>query len=353
MLWINLILLSFNLMAKDLPKFFTKHSLDSIRFITHDGRFTYIQKKQGVLGVVSSFKTTDFISNSSQNDFLMRGSRFKQRLIIEVMPDSHQEMNLLKNFQIMVVDWGKTIPTEVGQGRGARLHLNDEWISFYSPSDRLITVKNILTQKKYDIKLSAKLSPFFIPEVEMVSSDTVVYSDINERGVVGLIQYNLITQKGIILYKSSQTGTKLELCQGKNYLAIGEFPYDDINRSSKILKIPLNSGTNLAGYDTIYSSTDSDLGNILCMEKSLYFIKTMTHIKKMNVKLTEVVKLDLASTQIQTMTDLGSVTQMIAMDERVLIPFRGDFYVLEGTSNLMDDKLKAPTQKVEELPLEL
>ncbi len=353
MVWISLIILSVNLFAKEVPKFFTKHSTDAIRFISLDGNYAYLQKRSGVLAMVNNFRTVDFISESSQTDFLVKDSRFKKRLLIEMIPNAHQEMNLLKTHKILAVDWGKIQTKEIGHGRNSKLHLDDEWVSFYHPIERIITLQNILTEKKYQIKLSPQQSPFFNPEVEMISSDTLLYTDINEKGFVGLVQYNLITQKSIVLYKSAQTGTRLELCQDKTYLAIGEFPFGDLSRTSKILQIQLTGSTNLAGYSTIYSSLDADLGNIVCLENSLYFIKTFTNLKKINVKNTEAVQLDLKTLKVQTITDLNSVNQLIEMDDRVLVPFRGDFYVLEGPSNLGDDRLKTPVNNNEELPLEI
>lgn len=349
MLWISFILLSFSLFAKDLPRFLTKHPIESIRFITLDGRFAYVQKRPGVLGLINSFRSVDFISETSKSDFLVKDSRFKRRLIIETIPDA-QEYNLIKNHKIGVVELGKTLITEIGFGKGSRLHLDDEWITFYDGMEKQITIQNILTQKKYFIKLPAKTSPFFMPEVEMVSSDTVVYTDVNDRGFVALISYNLVTQKSTIIYKSSQSGTRIELCQAKGYMGIGEFPYDDIARGSKILLI---SGSNLAGYTTAYSSTDADLGNMICVEGAIYFVKTLTHQKKINFKVTEAVRLDLKTTKVQTITEMGAVTQIISMDGRILIPFRGDFHVLEGSHNLSDDKLKSPSSPQEELPLEI
>jgi hypothetical protein len=253
----------------------------------------------------------------------------------------------------LTVEWGKAQTKEIGFGKNAKLHLSDEWVSYYDSSERTIFLQNVLTQKKFQIKLSPRLSPFYIPDVEMVSQDTVIYTDINEKGFVALISFNLITQKSLILYKANQTGTRIELCQQKDYLAFGEFPYDDLSRSSKIMQIKLSASTNLAGFTTLYSSTDSDLGHIVCLENHIYFIKTLTHLKKINYKQTEAVKLDLKTTQIQTISDLGTVNQIFAMDGRVLIPYRGEFFVVEGGANLTDDRLKAPVTKEEELPLEL
>lgn len=352
MVWISFFLLSMSVMAKELPRFLTKHSLESIRFISMDGRYAYIQKRPGVLGLVSSFRSTDFISENSSNDFLVKDSRQKERLIIETIPNAHNEFNVIKNHKIAVVDWGKSQVRNIGIGRDARLHLEDEWISYYDAIERMITIQNIVTEKKFQVRLSPKSSIYYIPEVELISPDTMVYTDVNDKGYVALIQYNLVTQKSNVLYKSSQNGTRIELCQQRGYLGIGEFPYDDINRTSKILQIKLTGSTNLAGYSTIYNSTDSDLGNMVCHENAIYFIKTLTHSRKLNTKQTEAVKLDLKTTQVKTLTDLQTVNQLISMDGRVLVPFRGDYYVLEGEANLTEDKLKAVNPS-EELPLEI
>ena len=96
MVWISLLLLSFNLLAKELPKFLTKHSTDSIRFITLDGRYAYVQKRQGVLGLVSSFRSVDFISEHSQSEFIIKDSRFKQRLAIEIIPNEQKDKILIQ-----------------------------------------------------------------------------------------------------------------------------------------------------------------------------------------------------------------------------------------------------------------
>lgn len=327
--------------------------MQSLRYISADGRFAYVQRKPGVLGMVSSFRNIDFLSESSTTEFLVRDSRYKERLIIEIIPGQHSDFNVMKHNRIVVVEWGKAQVREIGFGVGARLHMEDEWISYYDGIEKTIILQNILTQKKFQIKLAPKPHTFFVPDVEMVGRDTVVYTDVNDKGYAALVQFNLISQTATILYRSPQTATKLELCQRKGYLGVGEFPYDDVARSSKILQIKLTGSTNLAGLETLYSSSDADVGNLVCEDEFLYFVKTMVHNRKINFKQTEAVKLDLKTTQVQTVTDLTAVTQLISMDGRILVPFRGDFYVLEGNPNLTEDKLKVPVNNNEELPLDI
>lgn len=355
MAWINLLILLTTVMsveAKELPRFLTKHSPETLRYISMDGRYAYVQKKPGVLGFVSSFRSTDFISESSQNDFIIKSSRFKARLAIESIPNAHDEMSFIKNHKIYVVDYGNTVTREVGSGRGARLHLRDEWITFYDAFEKTLRVQNLVTQKKFDIKLSKKANPFFVPEAEMISARQVIYTDINEAGYSALISFDLETKKSTIFYKSSQNATRIELCQSEGYLGMGEFPYDGVERGSKIQMLKLSETVNLAGFTTLYNTVEQDVGNMVCLPQSIYFVKTMNQDKTYNYKVTEAVRLDIKSMAIEARSSLKHVAQLIEMDQRVLIPLRGEFFVLEGKENIGVDVLKSVPTK-EELEIDL
>ena len=352
MAWISLIFLVLNIHAAELPRFLTKHAPETLRYISMDGRYAYIQKKPGVLSVVSSFRSVDFLTDTGNSSFSVKASRSKQRLAIEAIPNAHDEYNLIKNNRIFVVDYGNSVAREVGLGRSPKLHLKDEWISFYNGYSRTLHLQNLVTQKKFDIRLSPKSNPFFIPEVEMVSSTTLVYTDINEAGIAAVVTYNLSNQTSSINYRASQTATRLELCSNDSYIAIGEFPYDGVSRGSKILHIKTTSGVNLSGYTTVYSSVEQDVGNIVCLPESIYFVKTLNQNKELNLKVTEAVKLDLRSNEIQAKSNLKYVAQLIEMDGRVLIPLRGELYVLEGQNNLGEDVLRSTPNK-EELQLDI
>jgi hypothetical protein len=353
MVWINFFICFISLAsAAELPKFLTKHSIDSIRYITMDGRFAYVKKSPGVLGMVSSFRSVDFLSSTSTSDFTVRGSRTRKRLVIEVIPNVHGEYDLYKKNKIMTMEIGNTVPKEMGFGVSAKLHLVDEWLSFYNTIEKELTIKNIITEKTYTFALQAKMNPYFRPEVEMVSSDTILYTDLNEQGYTALMSYNLLTQKSSILYRASQTATRLELCSSSAAIGVGEFPYEGVERGSKIMQISQPSGGNLAGLTTIYTSQDQDLGNMICTNKGYYFVKTMGVERKLQIKNTEAVFVDLTG-KVEAKTSLKHVNQIIEMDGRILVPDRGEYYVLEGRSNLSDDVLRVVPPKNEELPLEL
>jgi hypothetical protein len=139
----------------------------------------------------------------------------------------------------------------------------------------------------------------------------------------------------------------MELCQAQNYLAIGEFPYDGVNRGSKIMQLPVLSTFNLGGFSTLYESSEQDIGNMVCVDDGIYFIKTTNQNTDLGIKTTDAVKLTLKNSQIIQKTNIGTVTQLLNMDGRVLLPHRDAFYVLEGEYNLSSETLKSPPLKEE------
>jgi hypothetical protein len=334
--------------AKGPEKLLTKHAVDAIRYIDGDGRVAYIRKRPGVLGIVSSFRSEEFITDTPQSDFLVVATPIKRKVIVEVIKNQHSSFNIMRANKLMVFNWGETKGKDIGFGMASRLHMGDEWITFYQPDKKIIVIKNIITEKDYMVKLNPKANPYFVPDVTMISSDLIVYTDINDQGISSVISYQLSNGKTEVIYKSSQTGTRMELCQQEKYLSIGEFPYEGVNRGSKILQMPVLSSFNLGGFTTLYESTEQDIGNIICLDDSIYFIKTMTQNPQLGVKTTEAIQLGLKNSQITQKTNLGTVSQLINMDGRVLLPHRGSFYVLEGEYNLSSETLKNPGAKEEQ-----
>jgi hypothetical protein len=351
--WINLFLLISFLSAAEMTKFLTKHSPDTLRYISMDGSVAYVQKTAGVLGLVNGFRYSDFLTESSATDFLVKGSPDGIKVAIEAVPYPHTGFNLYKNHKIFVVNLGQSQAKEIGLGKNSRLHLKDEWITFFDAYNKILIVKNISTDRKYEITLSPKANPFFLPEVVMFSQENVTYTDINENGYAILTSYNLASKTSTVVYRSSQIGTKLELCKSQDYLAFGEFPYEGLKRGSKIMHIKLGPQTNLAGYSSIYNTVDQDLGNMVCHPEAIYFVKTTNQDKKLNTKTTDAVRLDLKTQQIETKTSVGNITQLVEMDKRILVPSRGELFVIEGIENVSTDTLKQNAKDLEELPLDI
>ena len=207
-------------------------------------------------------------------------------------------------------------------------------------------------KKKKEIiafNLAAKEHPLFIPEVLMINEDKILYSDINSEGVAGLRVITISHSKNSTLLKSSFTGTRFEMCQSGRSVFIGEFPYEGVQQKSLIkiintLKIQEAVLVEEEPSSTlVYESPLPDLGHLICEKDSLYFIKTMTYDHKFNRKVTEVARLSYKSDKkkydFSVQTHLNHVTSLIQMDGRVLVPFRGEHYVLKGLADMSRDSL--------------
>lgn len=339
MLLISLLLISSFSYAQRLPELLTKHAPETLRYISADGNTAYVKKNNGVLGLVVGFRNSDFMADKTYSDFLVTDSHDGVRLSIEVIPEHHRELNINKVHQIFVTRRGQDKPTEIGFGRYPQLHLEDEWISFYNPQTQQITLKNVVTTKEYKITLSKKSNPFFFPTYAMNSSSHFVYTDINDRGMAVLNLFDLNTNKSSQMLKASQPGTFFEVCQHQNYFAVGEFPYEGIRRGSRILNYT-KSPSRPSGFTTLYSSNDSDVGNMVCAKDAVYFVKTTSYDSALVTKKTEVARINLADSKLEIKTALENVTQLIRMDGRILVPFREKLYVVEGTSNIEVDTLQ-------------
>jgi hypothetical protein len=176
----------------------------------------------------------------------------------------------------------------------------------------------------------------------MLNPETVLYTDINDNGFAALLAWNMVDKKMTVVKKAEVSGTRLELCRRGNYVALGEFSYEDANRGSHIQVMAWKNNPSLAGFSSIYRVSDNDIGNMICSEDKLWFVKTMSEDRKLNTKITEAVTIELASGKISQKSELERVTQIIEMDGRVLIPFRDEHFVLEGNPGSKTDILKQP-----------
>jgi hypothetical protein len=346
-----LLLLISNVFSKGLNSFLTKYPTEVLRYISQDGRVVYTQKSQGVLSVINGYNSMDFINENSKNDFLVHASSEKIQILIESIPNPNDEYNLLKKHIIYASKYGSNSFKKIGEGRNSKLHILDEWASYFDPYSKKIHIVNLYTEKQIEILLSKKNNPYFFPEVHMVNSSNILYTDVDEIGYAHLVSYNQSSKVRSILYKASQVGTKLEICGTDDYVAFGEFPYEGITRSSQIMHLPLKKETNLSGYETIYSSIDHDIGNMICLKEDIFFIKTVKEDSKIKTKETDVARLSLKDQKTTQITKEGNIGQMIEMDGKVLVPLRGELFLITGENNLKKDTLSPETS--EELSIDL
>lgn len=334
-------LICVNLSAKSLPELKTKQSLDNIRLISNEGKFTYYQQRSGTLNMSTNYSNNQVMTNPKGTSYLLTSTPNRKKITIEVLKDYHKDLNFFSTNQIYTIEFGKTKPEQVAEGRFPKLHVKDNWLSYYHPLKKRIFIKNLLSKTEpISIKLKNTINPYFIPEVLMPTPDTVLYSDINSEGYMAVQMYTISDQKFQTVYKSKFTGMRIDFCRIDDNLYIGEFSYDGVDRGSSIMKVPIFNNKNFKSFISIYQSQLPDIGHITCSNDSLFFIKTLKYNSKINARVSEAVEVDLKENKVKILTDLKYVTNIVNMDGMILIPFRNRYYVGKGESVLNADSLK-------------
>lgn len=327
---------SMNLHAVD--KLLTKQSINNIRYISSDGKFTYYQKHSGVLSASTNYAAFDLLKYPTHTQYSIVSSKSRKNLAIEVNDTFHKTFNMRKNNKIIVSKIGSKEHKFIGEGVSPLLHLDDSWITYFDPLKKNIHAQNIFNPtQKIQIKIKNPINPYFIPTVYIPMQGWILYTDINEDGVTALLGYEISTNSVTPIYKSQQSGTKIEVCKTKKSIFFGIFPYANTKRGSLIFQFPIEMLGDTTSYKQIYSSAQDDIGNLVCVDDSVYFIKVFEVISGINYLETDVVLLK--DKKIIRQTHLKRVTQLINMDGRILAPYRGDYYVIHGQNYEKKDSL--------------
>ncbi|MEX0798704.1 MAG: hypothetical protein WD025_04640, partial [Bacteriovoracaceae bacterium] len=321
--------------SKELPILKAKQALDNIRFISRDGKFTYYQRRSGDLQVSSNYSNELVMEGSKFTEYLVISSNKRKKLLISKDSSFHSQMSHLKTNDIFVTDFGASAPALAASGVNPKLHLEDAFMSYYLPEEKKINIQRLAGEKKtLSIELVNSVNPFYLPQVFMLSPNDVVYSDINSKGHEGLLAYSFLDKKIKPLYKSSYPGSKIEACFEEQNLYVGEFVRGKRQGGSKILKIPLYNNQDFQSFKVLYQSQQGDLGNMVCQDDKIFFIKTLSYNQELNLKETEVASLSLKTGEVEILSNLKYVTQLVDMDGSVMAPYRSQYYIVKGEAAL-------------------
>lgn len=343
---IILLIYSTTLFAQKLPELQTKQALDNIRLISKDGKFTYYQQRSGDLQMATNYANKIILKNPKGTHYLLKSTQARKKISIEMIKNFYKRLDFFALNEIFLMDFGKTEAEPIAQGTHPLLHLQDRWLSYFHPRQKKIFLQNLSVRTNpLSIQLRNSVNPYFVPQVIMPTPDTVLFTDINKQGYMAIQMYTLSEKKISTVYKSKFPGLRLDFCTLEEKLYVGEFSYDGVNLGSSIMQIPLFNNPNFKKLTPLYQSDLPDIGHLICDKESLYFIKTTKFDDKINLKTTEALKLDLATNKTKILTSLQYVTNIIAMDGMILVPFRDRYYVAKGQSILNQDALKKGDKK--------
>lgn len=332
---------SFQVLAQELPKLSTKQSLDNLRFVSQSGEFTYYQRRNGNLLLSKNFDVVEVLKGEPGANYHMTSSQDQKIILITQDLSYHNHLNLREDKKIFRVDYGEATPNLVGEGQSAKLHQDDTWVSFFQATSKTITIKNINSQAlKFQIELKNIKNPYFTPQVIMTNEDTILYTDLNEIGVPAVLNYDRKTKSVEVFSRGDSPLQKIEICANKEHLYILSAGLQDSSFGTEITRYPKNN-LKAPKRQQVYVSDKNDIGNLFCEvdPKRLFFIKNTADQKGETSHEVAEILLD-ENFKLNLLTQLKYATQIINLDGRIIVPFRGDYFVAKGDHDLtMDDKL--------------
>lgn len=344
--YIKIILLILPLISHALDELKTKQTVNKLRYISEDGKITYYQKNSGELQMSTNYNFANLLKLKPQTQYLVYGSKAQQRILISVDESFHSKLNSNKNLDLYTAKMGDNHPPiKVAKGVAPKLHLNDSWFSYFDQTTHQIKFKSFTPEVK-DKVIQIKQSPsaLFEPDVFMISPNDIIYTNINNDGVFGVFLYSFTEGNFKLIYKGKRPGNKINLCINEEKLIIGEFPIINSNVGSSIITVNIFKNE-FKDLKTIYSSALADLGNMICDNNELYFIKTISYNPGLNQRTTEVASLNIKSSTVKVLTDLKFATNILKVNNKILVMQNGKFFIIKGKNNLTQDEINVETKK--------
>ncbi|RLA64697.1 MAG: hypothetical protein DRQ88_07135 [Epsilonproteobacteria bacterium] len=321
-----------------LPLLFTKQPIRNVRFLSHDGVLTYFQNSSGELLLSTNYQASEVLKGIPGSNFLMISSKARKYILLTIDEHYHNFYGIREPLNIYKLRFGKSIPEKIGLGQSPRLHLNDTWATFYNFQKKQVSFQNLIIKAlKFTITINNEINPFFNPHVAMINKEIILFTDLNEKGFPGILLFNRGENKSKAIYKGSSVNEKVEFCLQNEHLIVGIFGLENSKKGSEIFRYPIK-GLTFDKRNVLYKSNKNDLGNMVCnfAKDSIYFVKNLSENLKSKY---EAVKFNLSSKKIKIISDVGYANQIVPMDDKLLLPFRGKVYVLEGRSNYTSDGL--------------
>ena len=318
---------------KKLQQIETKQILSNLRFISKDGKITLYQKSNGELSVSKNYKIKILLKGKKYTDYqIIEGS--ENFLLITKDEKFFSLISPTKNKEIYLLDLKTLNLKKIANGTDPRLHLSDTWFSYYRAKQKKIYFSKLtMPPKEITLSLNAGLNPYFIPNREVMEDQTILFTDMNERGEIALLKS--IKNKTSLLKKHSSLNMAIEICQNQKMVIIGEFNSTHDNPSAKIFFF---KDKKLQEDNPLYSSSSNDIGKINCSfnPSKIYFIKSfptedLTH--------SELVELDIKSKKITQLTEEKFIHQFFPMGSRLFATVNGKQLLVLGKKELNDDRL--------------
>jgi hypothetical protein len=365
---------SFSLKSS-MKKLVTKQKTKRIRYVSQDGKITYFQNRYGHLYVSKNFNTFKIINGVPGENYSIIKSKNESKIIILKEIIDKKGKYYLKGKKIYVSSMGSKEVLYLRDGLNPDLHLNGNFLSYFSSKFKRIFILNLdsnFSQNVMELKINSTINPYFIPKVLLLDENIAIYTSMRKNGKIELKKYNHLNSKETTFYSTSKINHNLDICLLDKNIYVFEYPFFYFEKKSKLTEFKLSGVNKLSKPEVIYSSSDADIGKIICRKdrkgmKNIYFIKKFkrknfkkllsidgyllkgTSLKKDFFNLIfdkfnpdermEVVAFNPETISLTILSDIKYATNIIEVDDLILLPYRENFYIL-NEERINDDKVE-------------
>jgi hypothetical protein len=332
-----------------LPELIAKQATNNLRLISQDGKFTYYQKRSGSLFFSTNYKVTELIKGAPDSHYTVFVGDEQTKIVITQNENFHNYFSLRNAENIYIADYGALTVHQIGKGVAPKLHLQDTWISYFSPSERMLVFEHTTNSAlKFSIRLNNRINPYFVPDVIMADDSSIYYTDLGENGIPGIIEYKRNLSKGEIIYRGPTPMSKLEICYDHATLFIAQLGINSSPQGSTLSQITFPF-KDFKTRQIFYSAPLNDLGHLVCNfdQDAIYFIKNTGSAL---AALYDIAEYNFKTKTLKVLTELKDSTSLINMDGTLLTFDHGTYYIIKGKSDFKTiDSLKSKPEPAAQL----
>lgn len=295
----------------------TKQAIENIRFIGNDGQYTYFQKNSGALYLSRGYSTLPVFKDHRGTQYSLKASPSKRKIIATKDKTFFTNMKPDKSLDIFTLSYGKKDSQYIGQGRNPKLHLRDEWVSYYSPSRKELIFTKISSMKEWKIPIDLELSSYIEPDTLMLSDQQAIYTSLNGKYQGQVFLHYLQTGQKDLIYQAHTPGTNITLFKNDSHIFITDFPRGDIDSGSSIMSINFKKSPTLKKVKTLYNTASNDLGSPVFLNNKIYFLNSQKNLISVDKEK-----------KLQQHIEGKMINSILEMDQKLLAIRAGEYFFL-------------------------
>lgn len=325
---ISILLLSNVMAITSLKELTSKQNILNLRYLNQQTQLTIYKKTPKELMLSTNFKATPILKVDVDSDFIVKRVN-EDYFIIWQIPYHHDLLSPMKEGVIYTYNMRLNIVKKLDTGAIPKVHHPKNIISYYNSSKGAISIYNVEDNIRVaTLKINTNRN-YFIPMISIHKND-IFYSDINDKGKIGLIHLNLATKERKILYKPTRRTSYFESCLMKDKIVFLESSKEEPFTSIFSLKL---SEINFEKRTIHISSTTGPSHHLTCEERfdSVFFVTQFEGKTRIN---SEVGQLNLSNNSLVARSDLKFVTSITKMADKIVIPYRKYIYTIHNSQGV-------------------